>query len=62
MRARATSTVLEDCRRAIVKLDVDARGPYAILACGHKCRNGKKCRTGETHRWCKSCENRSPYR
>lgn len=72
MRARPTSTVLEDCRREIVSLGVDARGPYAILACGHKFRRNKyrnyrdgqtppAAVAGVTHRWCKSCENRSPH-
>jgi hypothetical protein len=54
------SAVIEDFRRKVVTRSADAKGSYATLECGHKTR--LRVTSLETHRWCNSCANRSPYR
>lgn len=47
--------------RRIISRGVDARGPFTILECQHKVRKHAN-NPDEVARWCKSCENKSPFR
>jgi hypothetical protein len=53
-----SQTAGEDFRREVKERGTDERGPFQVLACGHKVRKVKI----ETHQWCTPCSHRSPHK